>query len=86
MGFGTRTIRQVVQYCQDELKMAYPLATQEFKTDRRTMHAVHGCCGSASGQQGAQAWDKDPGPFLKTSNTITSLRDGGIRWAKTNRS
>ena len=61
MGFGTRTIRQVVQYCQDELKMAYPLATQEFKTDRRKiyMHAGDGrLLEVLGGQQGAQAWDR----------------------------
>lgn len=66
--FSTRAIRQVVQYCQDELQMAYPLATQKFKTDR---HRIYMRAGDGrllevlGGQQGAQAWDRILEPFLK---------------------
>lgn len=66
--FSTRAIRQVVQYCQDDLGMAYPLATQEFETERRRiyMHAGDGrLLEVLGGQQGAQAWDRILEPFLK---------------------
>ena len=33
--FGTRKIRDVIRYCQDELGMAYPFATQTFKSFRQ---------------------------------------------------
>jgi uncharacterized protein (DUF433 family) len=68
MNFSTRAIRQVVQYCQDELRMAYPLATQKFKTDRRNiyMHAGDGrLLEVLGGRQGAQAWDRILEPFLQ---------------------
>src|SRR5215212_1252511 len=68
MNFSTRAIRQVVQYCQDELGMAYPLATQQFKTDRRKIYMNAGdgrLLEVLGGQQGAQAWDRILDPFLK---------------------
>jgi uncharacterized protein (DUF433 family) len=68
MNFSTRAIRQVVQYCQDELGMAYPLSTQKFKTDRHKiyMHAGDGrLLEVLGGQRGAQAWDRILDPFLK---------------------
>ena len=68
MNFSTRAIRQVVQYCQDELEMAYPLATQQFKTDRRKIYMNAGdgrLLEVLGGQQGAQAWDRILDPFLK---------------------
>jgi uncharacterized protein (DUF433 family) len=67
-GFNTRTIRRVVEYCQDELKMPYPLATRKFKTDKRRiyMHAGNGhLLEVLGGQRGAQAWDEVLDPFLK---------------------
>jgi uncharacterized protein (DUF433 family) len=68
MNFSTRAIRQVVQYCQDELGMAYPLATQQFKTDRRKIYMNAGdgrLLEVLGGQKGAQAWDRILDPFLK---------------------
>lgn len=68
MNFSTRAIRQVVEYCQEELKMAYPLATQEFKMDR---HKIYMRAGDGrllevlGGQRGAQVWDRILDPFLK---------------------
>jgi uncharacterized protein (DUF433 family) len=68
MNFSTRAIRQVVQYCQDELGMAYPLATQTFKTDRRKIYLRAGegrLLEVLGGQKGAQAWDRILEPFLQ---------------------
>ena len=68
MNFSTRAIRQVVQYCQDELGMDYPLATQSFKTDRRKIYLRAGegrLLEVLGGQKGAQAWDRILEPFLQ---------------------
>lgn len=68
LGFSTRTIRQVVRYCREELGMAYPFVTQSFKTDRRKiyMHAGDGhLLEVLGGQKGAQAWDRILDPFLE---------------------
>jgi uncharacterized protein (DUF433 family) len=67
-GFSTQKIRQIIRYCQDELGVDYPFATQQFKTDRRRiyMHAGDGrLLELLGGQQGAQAWDRILNPFLK---------------------
>lgn len=66
--FGTRKIRDVIRYCQDELGVAYPLATQTFKTDRRKIYMNAGegrLLEVLGGQRGAQAWDRVLEPFLK---------------------
>lgn len=68
MNFSTRAIRQVVQYCQDELRMAYPLATQKFKTGRHRIYMQAGdgrLLEVLGGQQGAQAFDRILEPFLR---------------------
>lgn len=67
LGFGTRTIRKVVEYCQDELGVAYPLATETFKADRRRIYMEAGdgqLIEVLGGLQGAQAWDRILDPFL----------------------
>ena len=66
--FGTRKIRDVIRYCQDELGVDYPFATQEFKTDRRRIYMDAGdgrLLEVLGGQRGAQAWDRVLDPFLK---------------------
>lgn len=68
LGFGTRTIRDIIKYCRLELGVDYPLATQTFKTDRRKiyMHAGDGrLLEVLGGQRGAQAWDEILDPFLR---------------------
>ena len=68
LDFSTRAIRQVIEYCQDELQVAYPLATQRFRTDRRKIYMEAGdgrLLEVLGGQRGAQAWDRILDPFLK---------------------
>jgi uncharacterized protein (DUF433 family) len=78
--FSTRTIRKVVQYCQDELQFPYPLATETFKTDRRRIYIEAGdgrLLEVLGGQRGAQAWDAILDPFLET---IDYQNDFARRW------
>ena len=80
MGFATRTIRDVVRYCQDELQMNYPLATQTFKADRRRIYVSAGdgrLWEVLGGQRGAQAWDEVLDPFLET---LDYQNDLARRW------
>lgn len=67
-GFSTRKIREIIRYCQDEVGVDYPFATQQFKTDRRRIYMDAGdgrLLELLGGQQGAQAWDRILNPFLK---------------------
>lgn len=69
LGFGTQKIRQVVEYCEQELRVRYPLATQAFKTDKKRiyLHAGDGhLLEVLGGQRGALAWDQILDPFLRT--------------------
>ncbi len=67
-GFGARKIRDVIRYCQDELGVDYPFATERFKTDRNKIYMRAGdgrLLEVLGGQRGAQAWDRVLDPFLK---------------------
>jgi uncharacterized protein (DUF433 family) len=80
MDFSTRAIRRVVQYCQDALRMDYPLATQTFKADRNRIYVEAGdghLLEVLGGQQGAQAWDAVLDPFL---DTLDYQNDLARRW------
>jgi uncharacterized protein (DUF433 family) len=80
LGFGTRKIRAIIRYCQEELGVNHPLATQTFKTDRRRiyMHAGDGrLLEVLGGQQGAQAWDRVLDPFLESLDYQNELAS---RW------
>ncbi|HEY6751135.1 MAG TPA: DUF433 domain-containing protein [Rubrobacteraceae bacterium] len=68
LGFSTRKIREVVRYCREELRVAYPFATERFKTDRRRIYMRAGdghLWEVLGGQKGAQAWDQILDPFLE---------------------
>ena len=78
--FSLPAIRDVVKYCQDELKVDYPLATQRFKTDRRRIYLEAGdgrLLEVLGGQRGAQAWDEILDPFLKD---LDYQNDFARRW------
>lgn len=80
LNFSTRAIRRVIEYCQDELGVAYPLATQTFKADRRRIYMRAGdgrLIEVLGGQQGAQAWDEVLDPFL---DTLDYQNDLARRW------
>jgi uncharacterized protein (DUF433 family) len=80
LSFSTQTIRKVVQYCQDELGVAYPLATETFKTDRRRIYIEAGdgrLLEVLGGQRGAQAWDAILDPFL---DKLDYQNDFARRW------
>ncbi len=80
MDFSTRAIRRVVRYCQDALRMDYPLATQTFKADRHRLYVEAGdghLLEVLGGQQGAQAWDAVLEPFLET---LDYQNDLARRW------
>lgn len=67
--FSTQRIREVVRYCQEELRVSYPLATETFKTDRRRIYIEAGdgrLLEVLGGQRGMQAWDAILDPFLET--------------------
>ncbi len=69
LGFSTQKIREIIQYCQDELGVGYPLATQRFKTDRRRIYMNAGdgrLLEVLGGEQGSQAWDRILNPFLES--------------------
>lgn len=68
IGLGTRKIRDAVRYCQDELRISYPFATEAFKADRRRIYMEAGdghLLEVLGGQRGAWAWDAVLDPFLK---------------------
>lgn len=68
IGLGTRKIRDAIRFCQDELQINYPFATQTFKADRHRIYMEAGdgrLIEVLGGQQGAQAWDRVLDPFLK---------------------
>ena len=78
--FSLPAIRDVVKYCQDALKVDYPLATQRFKTDRRRIYLEAGdgrLLEVLGGQRGAQAWDEILDPFLKD---LDYQNDFARRW------
>lgn len=80
MGFGLPRIRDVVRYCQDELGVAYPLATETFKTDRDRIYVKAGdgrLLEVLGGHRGAQAWDAILDPFL---DTLDYQNDFARRW------
>lgn len=80
LSFSTRTIRKVVEYCQEELGVAYPLATETFKADRRRIYIEAGdgrLMEVLGGQQGAWAWDVILDPFLEK---LDYQNDFARRW------
>jgi uncharacterized protein (DUF433 family) len=80
MGFSLPRIREVVRYCQDQLGVAYPLATETFKTDRNRIYMTAGdgrLLEVLGGQRGAQAWDAVLNPFL---DTLDYHNDFARRW------
>jgi uncharacterized protein (DUF433 family) len=80
MRFGLPRIREVVRYCQDELGVAYPLATETFKADRKRIYMTAGdgrLLEVLGGQRGAQAWDEVLDPFL---DTLDYQNDFARRW------
>jgi uncharacterized protein (DUF433 family) len=80
MGFSLPRIREVVRYCQDQLGVAYPLATETFKTDRNRIYMTAGdgrLLEVLGGQRGAQAWDAVLNPFL---GTLDYHNDFARRW------
>jgi uncharacterized protein (DUF433 family) len=80
MGFSLPRIREVVRYCQDELRVAYPLATETFKTDRNRIYMTAGdgrLLEVLGGQRGAHAWDAVLDPFL---DTLDYQNDFARRW------
>lgn len=80
LGFGTRTIRKVVHYCQEELGVDYPLSTETFKADRRRIYMEAGdglLLEVLGGQRGAQAWDAVLDPFL---DKLDYQNDFARRW------
>lgn len=67
MKLSTRKIRDAIRYCQDELQISYPFATQTFKADRHRIYMKAGdgrLIEVLGGQRGAQAWDAVLDPFL----------------------
>jgi uncharacterized protein (DUF433 family) len=80
MKLSTRKIRDAIRYCQDELQMNYPFATQTFKADRRRIYVSAGeghLWEVLGGQQGALAWDAVLDPFL---NRLDYQNDLARRW------
>jgi uncharacterized protein (DUF433 family) len=68
LGFSTQKIREVVRYCREELRVAYPFATERFKTDRRRIYMRAGdghLLEVLGGQKGARAWDQILNQFLE---------------------
>lgn len=80
IGLSTRKIREAIRYCQDELQMNYPFATQKFKFDK---HSIYVSAGEGylwevlGGQQGAWAWDAILDPFL---DSLDYQNDLAWRW------
>ncbi len=80
MGLSTRKIRDAIRYCQDELQMNYPFATQTFKADKQRIYVSAGeghLWEVLGGQQGAQAWDAVLDPFL---SRLDYQNDLARRW------
>jgi uncharacterized protein (DUF433 family) len=80
MGFSLPRIREVVRYCQDELGVDYPLATETFKADRKRIYMTAGdgrLLEVLGGHRGAQAWDAVLDPFL---DTLDYQNDFARRW------
>lgn len=61
-------IRKVVNYCQRELSVEYPLVTESFKTDGRQIfiEAEDGFLLDVLHHRGAQVWAEALDPFLRT--------------------
>jgi uncharacterized protein (DUF433 family) len=67
-GFGLPTIRKIVDYCQEELDVEYPLVTYRFKVARHQIFVEEGegRLLNVLGRRGMQAWDAILDPFLET--------------------
>lgn len=78
-GFSLNSIRTVVNYCQDQLGVEYPLVTYRFKVDRRQIfiEAGNGQLENVLGNRGMLAWNDVLDPFLET---IDYYQDFARRW------
>lgn len=77
-GFSLRAIRQVVQNCQEILKVPRPLVTLRFKTGGREIFVESGSALLEVGKRrGEQAWREILGPFLQD---LDYTEDMASRW------
>lgn len=77
-GFSLKTIRHIVQNCQEILEVPRPLATQKFKVGGREVFVDIGINLVEVGRRrGEQAWSEILAPFLETLDYTQGLAS---RW------
>jgi len=78
LGFSVRTVRKIVESCQEQFNVRHPLSVMEFKSNGRDVFVKDGSTLRDVLKRKAQpAWDEILGPFLETLDYRDSF---AYRW------